>query len=120
MLLKKYCRQWNLKNKFVFLRVDLNIDSVYETLKFKKIIPMLQLLHNAGARTVIGTHRGRPKGYDAQQSTKQLSTLFEDAKFPTVFVEGVHDFTQKCSNLASGSFLLLENLRFFRQPEHLI
>ncbi len=120
MLPKMICNDWSLKNKAVFLRVDLNIESLEETVKFNKIIPTLQWLHDAGARTIIGTHRGRPHGYDAWLSTEQLATLFQNANFPIAFCPGVHDLPQMAHQLQPGSFLLLENLRFFQEPEHLI
>ena len=56
----------DLKNKYVGLRVDLNVplerDKITDTTRIDKIIPTLNFLIKENAKIIILSHVGRPKG----------------------------------------------------------
>ena len=56
----------NLKNKIVLLRTDYNVPTndkvVVDTTRIDESIPTINSLLKMGAKIIIITHRGRPKG----------------------------------------------------------
>ena len=56
----------NLKNKIVLLRTDYNVPTndkvVVDTTRIDESIPTINALLKMGAKIIIITHRGRPKG----------------------------------------------------------
>lgn len=56
----------NLQGKRVFLRVDFNVPlengKVTDKTRIEKTLPTIELLVKKGARLVIASHLGRPKG----------------------------------------------------------
>ena len=74
----------DLKGKRVLLRVDLNVPmkkgSITENSRIEKIIPTLELLIKKGAKIIILSHIGRPKGkiiedMSLKPISKRLSNL---------------------------------------------
>lgn len=56
----------NFHGKRIFLRVDFNVPvedgKVTDTTRIEKTLPTIDLLLSKGAKLVIGSHLGRPKG----------------------------------------------------------
>jgi phosphoglycerate kinase len=115
----------DLKGKRVFLRVDFNVpieDGVAtDTTRIEKTLPTIELLVKKGAKIIIASHLGRPKGKpNPEFSMKPVFTAFQ--KLVTTKVQ----FSDKvigpevvaASNaLGNGEILLLENLRFHEEEE---
>jgi phosphoglycerate kinase len=115
----------DLKGKRVFLRVDFNVpieDGVAtDTTRIEKTLPTIELLVKKGAKIIIASHLGRPKGKPNPEFTmKPVFTAFQ--KLVTTKVQ----FSDKvigpevvaASNaLGNGEILLLENLRFHEEEE---
>ncbi len=110
----------NIKNKVVFLRVDFNVaiknGKVMEDYRIIAGLETINFLLERGARLVVATHLGDPKGKPAKEfSVKPValrlkSLLKKPVKFiPEVIGEKVN---KAISELKSGELIMLENLRF--------
>ena len=115
----------DLKGKRVLLRVDLNVPmkkgSITENSRIEKIIPTLELLIKKGAKIIILSHIGRPKGkiiedMSLKPISKRLSNLlnkeiiFNDVKI------NEKNITQT-SEMVDSSIMMLENIRFYKEEE---
>lgn len=113
----------DLKNKNVFLRLDLNVPlkngEIVDDTRIREALPTVQYLIEQGARIVIGSHLGRPKG-DGEEDRKKFSlepvaeNLAQKLNREVVLMESP-DSDAPRGLLAEGRFdkiILLENLRF--------
>src|SRR5512147_838226 len=109
----------------VFVRADLNVPvkdgKVGDDTRIRATIPTLRKLLEAGARVVLASHLGRPKGqvdpkYTLAPVAVRLGKLLGT---PVAFApECIGAETESAvANLAEGSVLLLENLRFHAEEE---
>jgi len=115
----------DLRGKRVFIRVDFNVPLkegvVTDDTRIRETLPTLKLAIEKGARLVVASHLGRPKGgpdpkYSVQPAAKKLEELL--AK-PIAFgkdcigpgVEG------QSKALRDGEVLVLENVRFHPEEE---
>ena len=107
----------DLTNRKVFLRADLNVpfvgDTIIDTFRLEKLRPTLDLLIKKQSCICIGTHRGRPTGYEEQLSTRYLLGWFKEHGYPISWAPTLSTAHEEVSLLAPGTLLLLENLRFF-------
>lgn len=112
---------FNLHNKRVLLRADLNVPllngHVADDFRLRALQPTLDFLHKQQAIIFIATHIGRPKGsYNPALSTKILLPWFKEhnykVRYQADLKAAVHHTYQ------SGSIILLENLRFFSGEQH--
>ncbi len=106
----------DLTNRKVFLRADLNVPcvgtTIIDTFRLEKLRPTLDLLIKKQSCICIGTHRGRPKGYEEQLSTKYLVGWFKEQGYSITWAPTLSDAHKEVSQLTPGTLLLLENLRF--------
>jgi phosphoglycerate kinase len=115
----------NFKGKRIFLRVDFNVPvedgKATDITRIEKTLPTIELLLSKGARLVIGSHLGRPKGGpDPKYSMKPVFDAFQSlVKTKVTFSEQVigPEAVAKSKALADGEILLLENLRFHKEEE---
>lgn len=110
-----------LDGKRVFVRVDFNVPLdagvVSDDTRIRATLPTLQLALERGARLVLGSHLGRPKGQRVAELSlapiaKHLSELLgRPVQFcgETVGTE----VDALVGKLDKGDVLLLENLRFY-------
>ncbi len=110
----------DVKGKRVFIRVDFNVPlsngRVMDDSKILAALPTLRHLLDSGARVVLASHLGRPKGkvVDALRMdpvAQRLSELLgqDVGKADQITGELVE---QKIDRLSPGSILVLENVRF--------
>jgi len=110
----------NIKNKIVFLRVDFNVaiekGKVTEDYRIIAGLETINFLLERGARLIVATHLGDPKGkVDAKFSVKpvalRLKTLL---KKPVKFIPELTGpkVDRAISELKPGELIMLENLRF--------
>ena len=110
----------DLGGKRVFCRVDYNVPladgRVEDDTRIRASLPTLRVLSRGGARTVLASHMGRPKG----QVRPELSLRPVASCLAELLERGV-TFVDSCSGeraeataaeLEPGGFVLLENLRF--------
>jgi phosphoglycerate kinase len=116
----------DLKGKRVLLRVDFNVPldengEITDDTRIRAALPTIELLLERGARPVILSHLGRPKGkpnpkYSLQPVAQRLKELIGRN---VNFVESTDsDEALKASQeLKPGEILLLENTRFLGGEE---
>lgn len=104
----------------VLVRSDLNVPldgvTVTDDGRVRASIPVVQKLAEAGARVIVMAHLGRPKGEpDAKYSIAPAATKLSELSGLNVSVatDVVGESAQAlAANLADGSVLVLENVRF--------
>lgn len=115
----------DVKGKRVFLRVDFNVPlengKVSDKTRIEKTLPTIELLVKKGARLVIASHLGRPKGKpDPQYSMEPVYEVFKDlVKTSVIFSKDVvgENVVKLSKELKDGEILVLENLRFHKEEE---
>ncbi|NLP23064.1 MAG: phosphoglycerate kinase [Syntrophomonadaceae bacterium] len=115
-----------LQGKTVLLRVDFNIPmnkdgTIIDDSKMKAALPTLEYILNQGARVIVMSHLGRPKGRpDSQYSMKPLAGHLQSLVKNRVIMatDSIGPAVQEAvSKLQPGEILLLENLRFYKEEE---
>jgi phosphoglycerate kinase len=115
----------DVAGKRVLLRADLNVPikdgKVTDATRIERLAPTIEALIARGAKTVVMSHFGRPKGVDPSQSLKPLVGPLSQA----IGGKTVH-FASDCVGpeakkvvdaLQPGEVALLENLRFHPEEE---
>ena len=110
----------DLIGKRVVIRCDFNVPLDGQTItddgRIKAALPTLKKLHEAGARTTVMAHLGRPKGevnpkFSLAPVAKRLGELLGvDVKFASDVVgESANELNK---SLEDGEVLLVENVRY--------
>ncbi len=115
----------DVAGKRVLLRADLNVPAkdgkVTDATRIERLAPTIEALVAKGAKIVVMSHFGRPKGVDPTQSLKPLVKPLSQA----IGGKTVH-FATDCVGpeakkvvdaLKPGEVALLENLRFHPEEE---
>jgi phosphoglycerate kinase len=118
-------RDLQMSGKRVFIRVDFNVpmagDKVEEDTRIRETLPTLRFAMDSGARLVLASHRGRPKGKKDPKLTLApvAARLQELLGEPVVFAPDCvgADAESKSKALRDGEVMLLENVRFHPQEE---
>jgi len=115
-----------LRDKRALVRLDLNVPvdeqgKVTDDTRIRAALPTLHYLIEHGARPVILSHFGRPKGKpDAKYSLAPVAKRLEELSGrPVTFVGSTDDAAalDATRKLAPGDLLLLENTRFLPGEE---
>ena len=121
----KTLNDFDFNGKTVFVRADLNVPSkegkITDMTRIDRFVPTLKELVEKGAKVVVASHFGRPKGEknpeysmafiaDALAKASGLNVLFsEDC------IGNKRDMLIR--GMQSGDVVLLENLRFYKGEE---
>ncbi|GGQ42732.1 phosphoglycerate kinase [Streptomyces althioticus] len=106
--------------KRVFVRADLNVPldgtTITDDGRIRAVVPTVKALADAGARVVVASHLGRPKGAPdpafslAPAATRLGELLGADVAFATDTVG--ESASSTVAGLADGQVAVVENLRF--------
>jgi len=118
-------RDVDVAGKRVLVRVDFNVPledgKVFDDARIRAALPTIALLVRKGARVILASHLGRPKGKVADSLrlrpvAERLSQLLGQEVRVTgdALGTGTQDAVRR---LKKGDVLLLENLRFHKEEE---
>lgn len=115
----------DLQGKRVFVRCDFNVPvdekrAITDDTRIRAALPTIQSLTSKGAKVILASHFGRPKGVDEKLRldpiAKRLSELLGKTVVKTNDCIG-DDVAEKVGAMANGDVLLLENVRFYPEEE---
>lgn len=125
MFLKKSMNDIDVNGKRVFVRVDFNVPmengEITDDTRIRAAIPTIEKLEQSGAKVILASHLGRPKGEvkDDMRLTavgERLSKLL--GKQVTKLDDSVGEVVQNTvANMKKGDIVLLENVRFHKGEE---
>jgi phosphoglycerate kinase len=117
----KSISELDISGRRVFIRVDFNVPlnasgAVSDDTRIRESLPTIRLAIEKGARVVLASHLGRPKGKpDKKYSLEPVAVRLAELLGADVALtdEPVGDGARKVVNdLHAGAVALLENLRF--------
>src|SRR5699024_10968487 len=110
----------DVQGKKVFCRVDFNVPmkerEVTDDTRIKAALPTISYLSEQGAKVILASHLGRPKGQVIEELRldpveKRLSDLMRKEIIKTDEVYG-DEVNKALEGLDNGDILLIENVRF--------
>lgn len=122
---KKSVKDIDVKGKVVFCRVDFNVPmkdgQVTDDTRIRAALPTIQYLSEQGAKVVLASHLGRPKGEVVEELRLNAvaEKLQELSGKNVVKTDEAYGDTVKAeiAKLEEGGLLLLENVRFYAGEE---
>lgn len=115
----------DLSGKRAFVRVDFNVPvddagNITDDTRIRAALPTIKDLVQKGAKVILASHFGRPKGVDEKLRltpvAKRLSELLGQEVIKTNDCIG-EEVAAKVAALQNGQVLLLENVRFYKEEE---
>jgi phosphoglycerate kinase len=122
----KYLNQIHLDGKKVLIRVDYNVPydksmNITDDTRITETIPTIKYCTDRGARVILISHLGRPKGKPVpEMSLKPVAkNLSEHLKKNVAFIEEPlgDAVKKKIDAMKEGEVALLENIRFYPGEE---
>lgn len=122
---KLIVKDFDVTSKRVLVRVDFNVPlddelNITDDKRIAAALPTIEYLLNAGAKVILCSHLGRPKGafdpkYSLAPVARRLAELLPETN--VIFAEDVigADAKEKAAALKDGEVLLLENVRFHKE-----
>jgi phosphoglycerate kinase len=119
----------DVRNRRVWMRVDYNVPleekdgqmAITDETRIRATLPTLDLLIQKGAKIILASHLGRPKGQkEPSMSLRPIAARLADlVGRPVAFVDAcVGQKVEKTAEaLQPGDIMLLENLRFHAEEE---
>jgi phosphoglycerate kinase len=117
-----------IAGKRVLLRADLNVPmsvddegnrQVTDDTRIRSVVPTIKALAEAGARVLVISHFGRPKGQrNPDMSLEPLGQpLANHTQLPVSYIDDCigEEVNEVIDAMEDGSVLLLENLRFYAE-----
>lgn len=125
MYIKKTMKDVEVKGKRVFVRVDFNVPmengEITDDTRIRAAIPTIQDLVTRGAKVILASHLGRPKGEVKEEFRltavgKRLAELMDQQV--TKLDESIGDTVESTvEKMQDGDIVLLENVRFHKGEE---
>jgi phosphoglycerate kinase len=121
---KKTIRDVNVKNKRVLVRVDFNVPldngQVADDTRIVASLPTIKYLIDQGAKVILCSHLGRPKGKDQKLSLRPVAARLQELLGkPVTFVSDCigQPVERIVEGMNAGDVTLLENVRFYPEEE---
>jgi len=122
---KKTVKDVDVKGKVVFCRVDFNVPmkdgQVTDDTRIRAALPTIQYLVEQGAKVLLASHLGRPKGQVVEELrlTPVAKRLEELLGKPVQKADEAYGDAVKAlvSSMNEGDVLVLENVRFYPGEE---
>ena len=121
----KTIKDVNLAGKRVFVRCDFNVPltdgMISDDSRIVAALPTIQHLVGQGARVILASHLGRPKG--ERNAKYSLAPVAEDLATklgqPVTFIEDCigAEVEAEVAKMGDGDIVLLENVRFYAGEE---
>ena len=116
----KSIESFPLEDKRLFLRLDLNVPvdeegRITDDTRLKAALPTIRYAIDKGAKIVLASHFGRPKGVDKKYSLEPVAEyLTRELNKEIILIEEPRGHATKAllAGLKPSQILLLENLRF--------
>lgn len=125
--MKKTVKDVDVRSKRVLVRVDYNVPldangNVSDDKRITASLPTINYLLEQGARIILCSHLGRPKGevkkeFSLAPVAKRLKELLPNVNIYFASDCIGEEAQQKAAALKDGEILLLENLRFHKEEE---
>lgn len=123
---KKGLKDITVRGKRVFVRVDFNVPmddhgNITNDTRIRATLPTIQYLVKEGAKIILASHLGRPKGkpdpkYSLAPVAKRLSEILKKPVAIAPDCVGA-EAEKEVAQLQEGEILLLENVRFHEEEE---
>ncbi|XP_020595403.1 LOW QUALITY PROTEIN: phosphoglycerate kinase, cytosolic-like [Phalaenopsis equestris] len=118
-------KEADLKGKRVFVRVDLNVPlddnlKITDDTRIRAAVPTINYLREHGAKVILCSHLGRPKGVTPKYSLKPLVPRISELLGVDVEManDSIGEEVEKIvAALPDGGVVLLENVRFHKEEE---
>jgi phosphoglycerate kinase len=118
-------RDLDMNGKRVFMRVDFNVPldgaRIEDDTRIRETLPTIDFARQRGARLVLASHLGRPKGKpNPKYSLKPVAAKLAEMLGATVdFAPDCVGIDAECRSrtLANGGVLVLENVRYHGEEE---
>ncbi|MGA8799692.1 MAG: phosphoglycerate kinase [Pseudolabrys sp.] len=114
----------DVKGKRILMRVDLNVPVengvVTDSTRIERVAPAITEIADKGAKVILLSHFGRPKGRDPTQSLKPVAAeVARIIKRPVKFADDCigEPAEQAVAAMKPGEILCLENTRFHAGEE---
>ncbi|MGE7091719.1 phosphoglycerate kinase [Lysinibacillus sp. NPDC048646] len=125
MLNKKTMKDIDVKGKRVFVRVDFNVPmaegAITDETRIRAAIPTIEYLVEQGAKVILASHLGRPKGEvkeDMRLTAVGIRLAMLMGKPIAKLDESIGEVVEAAvANMQNGDIILLENVRFHAGEE---
>ena len=115
----------DVQGKRVFVRADFNVPvddqrNITDDTRIRAALPTIQALTSKGAKVILASHFGRPKGVDDKLRLDPVATrLAALLGKPVVKTNDCigEEVAAKVAAMQNGDVLLLENVRFYPEEE---
>lgn len=124
--MKKSIQDISVKGKRCLVRVDFNVPqdsegNVTDDTRIVGALPTIKYLVANGAKTILCSHLGRPKGqFNAKYTLAPVAVALEKLLgHKVIFVDDVvgEKVEKAVAELKEGEVMLLENTRFYKEEE---
>lgn len=115
----KFIEELDIKEKRVFLRLDLNVPikngKITDDTRIREALPTIQYCLDNKCKLMIASHLGRPEGFDKKYSLEPVAERLHDLlKVEVNLIEDPASDAPKAliKTLRQNQIILLENVRF--------
>lgn len=122
---KKSIEDISIKGKKVLVRVDFNVPldegrNITDDTRIKAALPTLEYLLKGGAKLILASHLGRPKGagFEEKYSLAPVAARLEAllGRKVTLASDCIGESAKAaCASIKDGEVVLLENVRFHKE-----